>query len=153
MDQTNVTKNAGPTTIFVIRHAEKPGQYGAAEYKGVNPPATACGAAATEDLTTLGWQRAGGLVTLFGPPPFGPRKDLAAPDHLYAANPQEKKSGKTPMAGAITLTRTRKNHASKGTFLPCWKRGHFHFALTRPFCRLTRNPPIDKVTGATVMEE
>lgn len=96
MDQTNVTKNAGPTTIFVIRHAEKPGQYGAAEYKGVNPPATACGAAATEDLTTLGWQRAGGLVTLFGPPPFGPRKDLAAPDHLYAANPQEKKSGKTP---------------------------------------------------------
>src|SRR3982750_1056009 len=35
-----------------------------------------------------------------------------------------------PLADAITLTRTRKNHASKGTFLPCWKRGHFHFALT-----------------------
>jgi hypothetical protein len=35
-----------------------------------------------------------------------------------------------PLADAITLTRTRKNHASKGTFLPCWKRGHSHFALT-----------------------
>src|SRR3954463_7019976 len=35
-----------------------------------------------------------------------------------------------PLADAITLTRTRKYHASKGTFLPCWKRGHFHFALT-----------------------
>src|SRR4051812_12582934 len=91
MDQTNVTKNAGPTTIFVIRHAEKPGQYGAAEYKGVNPPATACGAAATEDLTTLGWQRAGGLVTLFGPPPFGPlQKRLCANGHGCA---REERSG------------------------------------------------------------
>src|SRR4051812_16637125 len=35
-----------------------------------------------------------------------------------------------PLADAITLTRTRKNHVSKGTFLLCRKRGHFHFALT-----------------------
>ena len=92
----NVTENSGPRTIFVIRHAEKPGRYGGAVYSGVNPPGTLCGAAAIEDLTTLGWQRAGGLISLFASPPFGPRKDLAVPDHLYAANPEEKKSGKTP---------------------------------------------------------
>jgi hypothetical protein len=96
MSQTNVTTNSGPTTIFVIRHAEKPDQYDGTAYGGVNPPATVCGAAAVEDLTTLGWQRTGGLNSLFGAPPFGPRKDLAVPDHLYAANPEEKKSGKTP---------------------------------------------------------
>ena len=95
MSQTNVTKNSGLTTIFVIRHAEKPGQYGGAAYSGVNAPGTVCGAAAAEDLTTLGWQRAGGLISLFAAPPFGPRNDLAVPDHLYAANPEEKKSGKT----------------------------------------------------------
>src|SRR4051812_26964747 len=44
------------------------------------------------------------------------------------------------LADAITLTRTRKNHASKGTFLPCWKRGHFHFALTRSSSGLTAAP-------------
>jgi hypothetical protein len=91
-----VTTNSGPTTIYVIRHAEKPGQYCGSAYDGVNPPGTICGTAAAEDLTTLGWQRAGGLNSLFAAPPFGPRKDLAVPDHLYAANPDEKKSGKTP---------------------------------------------------------
>ena len=66
----------GPTTIIVIRHAEKPGSYGDTVYNGVNPTATACGAAGAKDLTTTGWQRAGGLVTLFGPAPFGPRAGL-----------------------------------------------------------------------------
>src|SRR4051794_3265820 len=44
-----------------------------------------------------------------------------------------------PLADAITLTRTRKYHASKGTFLPCWKRGHFHFALTKQSLFLRRS--------------
>src|SRR5437763_12201569 len=35
-----------------------------------------------------------------------------------------------PLADAITLTCTRKQQPQKGTFLLCWKRGHFHFALT-----------------------
>jgi hypothetical protein len=91
-----MTDKAGPTAIIVIRHAEKPGEYRGNEYNGVNPPATVCGAAAAEDLTTIGWQRAGGLVTLFGPPPFGPRPDLAMPDHLYAADPQTAERGQSP---------------------------------------------------------
>src|SRR5436305_13548455 len=45
-----------------------------------------------------------------------------------------------PLADAITLTRTRKYHASKGTFLPCWKRGHFHFALATAISCLTHKP-------------
>src|SRR4051794_15642084 len=82
----------GPATIIVIRHAEKPGQYGGTDYNGVNPPATNCGAAGAEDLTPPGWQRAGGLVPLFGPAPFGPKAGLATPDFLYAADPNEKKT-------------------------------------------------------------
>src|SRR5436305_7147677 len=35
-----------------------------------------------------------------------------------------------PLADAITLTCTRKQQPQKGTFFLCWKRGHFHFALT-----------------------
>jgi hypothetical protein len=92
----STTQNTGLTTIFVIRHAEKPGPYGGTVYNGVNPTATVCGLDGAEDLTTQGWQRAGGLVTLFGPKPFGPRKDLATPDHIYAADPADKKSGKAP---------------------------------------------------------
>jgi hypothetical protein len=78
-----------PTTIIAIRHAEKPGNYGGTDYKGVDATATTCGTRGGEHLTTTGWQRAGGLVTLFGPPPFGPRADLAAPDFLYAADPKD----------------------------------------------------------------
>jgi hypothetical protein len=91
-----MTNKPGPTTIIVIRHAEKPGQYGGVTYNGVNPTATVCESAAAEDLTTTGWQRAGSLVTLFGPHPFGPRADLTTPDHLYAADPAQKQSDKTP---------------------------------------------------------
>src|SRR3954469_21952028 len=80
----------GPSTIIVIRHAEKPGKYGGVDYNGVNPVATSCGTSGGEDLTTIGWQRAGGLVTVFGPPPFGPRAGLATPDFLYAADPTTK---------------------------------------------------------------
>ena len=47
------------------------------------------GGARKEHETTTGWQRAGGLVTLFSPAPFGPRAGLS-PDFLYAADPDEK---------------------------------------------------------------
>src|SRR3954453_14175840 len=64
---------------------------------------------------------------------------------LTAAKPQGfsiDHSGASPVASALGIrlgatpggrnyTNTHsENHASKGTFLPCWKRGHFHFALT-----------------------
>src|SRR4051812_41909279 len=39
-------------------------------------------------------------------------------------------AGARPFTDTITLTRTPKIQAPKGTFLLCWKRGHFHFALT-----------------------
>lgn len=92
-----MTQMQGPATIIVIRHAEKPGTYGGTEYHGVNPAATACGMAGAEDLTTIGWQRAGALVTLFGPPPFGPRAGLTTPNFLYAADPGAKTTAaKTP---------------------------------------------------------
>ena len=43
----------GATKIMVIRHAEKPGAYGNQSYGGVN----ALGAADSESLVTLGWER------------------------------------------------------------------------------------------------
>jgi hypothetical protein len=72
----------GATKIMVIRHAEKPGYYNGPAYGGVN----ATGAADPESLVTIGWQRAGALVTLFAPP-WGPVPLLAQPQHIYAADP------------------------------------------------------------------
>lgn len=92
-----MSNGQGPTTIIVIRHAEKPGKYGGTDYNGVNATATTCGSSGAEDLTTTGWQRAGGLVTLFGPSPFGPRAGLVTPHFLYAADPADKNDpNKTP---------------------------------------------------------
>jgi hypothetical protein len=77
---------AGATKIMVIRHAEKPGKYGGGQqYNGVD----LTGAASGSSLVTLGWQRAGGLVTLFAPP-WGPKAPLATPQFLYAADPDDK---------------------------------------------------------------
>jgi hypothetical protein len=79
----------GATKIMVIRHAEKPGTYGSEKYSGVNLTATSCGKTAEEDLVTLGWQRAGALVSLFAKP-WGPKPGLATPQFLYAADPDSK---------------------------------------------------------------
>lgn len=75
----------GAERIMMIRHAEKPGSYGSASYEGVE----ADGKANKEALVTLGWERAGGLVTLFAPP-WGPAAGLSVPTHLFAADPAEK---------------------------------------------------------------
>jgi len=92
----------GATTIMVIRHAEKPDTYGGKKYAGVTLHGSSCGTSGTEDLVTIGWQRAGGLVTLFAPP-WGPKSNLATPQFLYASDPDPKsasaedaKSGKLP---------------------------------------------------------
>jgi hypothetical protein len=74
---------------MVIRHAEKPATYGSQKYAGVNLPASACGKDAAEDLVTLGWQRAGALVSVFANP-WGPKPGLAVPQFLYAADPDPK---------------------------------------------------------------
>ena len=76
----------GATMIMVIRHAEKPGTYNSQSYSGVAALGDTCGKAGDESLVTLGWQRAGGLVTLFAPP-WGPKTDLDTPAYIYAADP------------------------------------------------------------------
>lgn len=80
----------GATTIMIVRHAEKPDTYNNQAYNGVNALATACGKQGSEDLVTLGWERAGGLVTLFAPP-WGPKPSLATPQTLFASDPTKDK--------------------------------------------------------------
>jgi hypothetical protein len=78
----------GATRIMVIRHAEKPGSYDGVRYEGVR----ADGEADAKSLVTLGWERAGGLVTLFAPP-RGPARGLSTPGFLFAADPEDKGDG------------------------------------------------------------
>ncbi len=66
------------TKIMLIRHAEKPTQH----TNGVSMDGTID----AEDLSVLGWQRAGALIGLFDPPAGkGCRTGLAIPQHLFAA--------------------------------------------------------------------
>ena len=58
----------GATKIMVIRHAEKPGSYNGVQYAGVNNLGTMAGDDGAKHLVTLGWERAGALVTLFAAP-------------------------------------------------------------------------------------
>ena len=80
------TTTNGATRLMVIRHAEKPDTYNGTAYDGVNDVGTICGKDAKEHLVTLGWQRAGGLVSLFGPP-WGPQEGLSTPQFLFASDP------------------------------------------------------------------
>ena len=77
----------GATKIMIIRHAEKPGNYNGTAYDGVNLTGNIAGADGRKHLITIGWQRAGALVTLFAPP-WGPKPGLATPAHLFASNPE-----------------------------------------------------------------
>jgi hypothetical protein len=77
----------GATRIMVVRHAEKPGIYDGTQYDGVNLTGDIAGANGSKHLITTGWQRAGGLVTLFAPP-WGPKSGLDTPAHLFASDPE-----------------------------------------------------------------
>ena len=80
----------GATKIIVIRHAEKPGSYNQKQYFGVDMLGTTAGANGEKHLVTLGWERAGALVTLFAPP-WGPKDPaLATPQFLFASDPTAK---------------------------------------------------------------
>lgn len=86
----------GATKIMVIRHAEKPDPYNGTSYSGVDAVGTTCGTDGAESLVTIGWERAGALVTLFAPP-WGPKiPSLAEPQHIYASDPTAKQNGKLP---------------------------------------------------------
>jgi hypothetical protein len=87
----------GATRIMVIRHAEKPDTYNGTAYDGVNAAGTVCGKSAKEHLVTLGWERAGGLVSLFAPP-WGPQKGLSTPQFLFASNPTAAPPDSTPVS-------------------------------------------------------
>src|SRR5277367_1364041 len=77
----------GATKIMVIRHGEKPGSYHGVQYAGVNNLGTVAGADGAKHLVTLGWERAGALVTLFAAP-WGPKTPwLATPQFLFASDP------------------------------------------------------------------
>jgi hypothetical protein len=79
---------------MVIRHAEKPHTYNGTAYEGVNAAGTICGKDAKEHLVTLGWQRTGGLVSLFAPP-RGPAQGLSTPQFLFASDPTPTSSDST----------------------------------------------------------
>ncbi|MCP1757373.1 hypothetical protein [Bradyrhizobium elkanii] len=66
-------------TLFIIRHAEKPGD----SWPG--PGFTADGVSDTESLVLRGWERAGAWTALFGTDLTG--GDYAKPDAIYAATP------------------------------------------------------------------
>lgn len=70
-----------PTRIMLIRHAERPAKVGSPY--GVTPD----GNQDVNSLSTVGWQRAGALVTLFDPT-SGPLQDssLAVPTALFATD-------------------------------------------------------------------
>jgi hypothetical protein len=77
----------GATKIMVIRHAEKPGSYNGVQYVGVNNLGTLADDDGAKHLVTLGWKRAGALVTLFAAP-WGPKTlSLATPQFLFASDP------------------------------------------------------------------
>jgi hypothetical protein len=88
----------GATKIMVIRHAEKPGSYNGTAYSGVDAFGTVSSAAGAKDLVTLGWERAGALITLFAPP-WGPKTPLATPKFLFASNPDSKPGDDTSDEG------------------------------------------------------
>jgi hypothetical protein len=116
----------GASTIMVIRHAEKPDTYNGQTYFGVNDTATVSGDAGTEDLVTLGWERAGALVTLFAPP-WGPKLCLATPQTLFASDPKKddaadddvaKKDSEPSQRPCETLTAVAAALESGGTPMP-----------------------------------
>ncbi|MGK4568586.1 hypothetical protein [Flavobacterium sp. 3HN19-14] len=78
---------------MIIRHAEKPGDYGGYTLNGINR----AGQADAESLVTAGWERGGAIANLFYPT-NGAFQDaaLATPDTIYASDPADKSSGKEP---------------------------------------------------------
>lgn len=89
----------GATKIMVIRHGEKPGSYFGAQYAGVNALGTLAGDEGAKHLVTLGWERAGALITLFAAP-WGPKAPtLATPQFLFASDPIAKHGDDTSDEG------------------------------------------------------
>jgi hypothetical protein len=70
-----------PKKIMIIRHGEKP-------VKNVAQGVEENGTCDSKSLIVIGWQRAGALNAFFAPAKGAPpKKDIANPDYIYAANP------------------------------------------------------------------
>jgi hypothetical protein len=131
----------GASTIMVVRHAEKPGAYNGQTYFGVDALATVSGDAGKENLITLGWERAGALVTLFVPP-WGPKPSLATPQKLFASNPADgnatagaaaKKDAEPSQRPFETLTAVAAALGTKGSPMPIdqsFSKKHFDKMVT-----------------------
>jgi hypothetical protein len=78
-----------PSRIFIIRHGDKPITENGVTYNGID----VTGATNPDCLIPRGWQRAGGLATLFDTAVGTMRPDLAVPTKLYT--PQYKTAAKT----------------------------------------------------------
>jgi broad specificity phosphatase PhoE len=68
-----------PSTIMIVRHAEKPTKSN--EQLGIRPN----GEHDRHSLSVRGWTRAGALVGLFAPQLGEPRAGLTRPDAIYAS--------------------------------------------------------------------
>jgi hypothetical protein len=80
MTTASPTQGPPPQVIFLIRHAEKPVVTNGTTYNGLD----VTGTPNPDCLIAQGWQRAGGLATLFDTAVGTLRTDLAVPGHLYS---------------------------------------------------------------------
>jgi hypothetical protein len=80
MTKASSTQTPPPQVIFLIRHAEKPVVTNGTTYTAMD----VTGTPNPDCLIPLGWQRAGGLATLFDTAVGSMRTDLAVPGQLYS---------------------------------------------------------------------
>jgi hypothetical protein len=80
MTTGSTPKGPPPEVIFLIRHAEKPVVTDGTTYNGMD----VSGTPNPHCLIPQGWQRAGGLATLFDTAVSATRTDLAVPGQLYS---------------------------------------------------------------------
>jgi hypothetical protein len=80
MTNASTTQGPPPQVIYLIRHAEKPMVTKGTTYNGID----VTGTPNSDCLIPRGWQRAGGLATLFDAAVGTTRTDLAVPGHLYS---------------------------------------------------------------------
>lgn len=129
-DETTIAPKV--TRIMIIRHAEKP----TGDFQGI----TDLGAEDPESLIVRGWQRSGGLVSLFAPPRGslqGP--GLARPDTIIASWTSATQGSQRPLQTIsalaqevgltpVTFDKGAKHHPevdaalrAKGTVLISWQ--------------------------------